>query len=469
VLDLDTRTAILRLSRQGHGIKAIARLVGVSRNAVKRVIRSGEALVPTLRRAESLEPHEDRVRALCVTCEGNLVRVHEELLAGGIEVAYTTLTGFCRRHEIGTQPKRPAGQYHFAPGEEMQHDTSPHTVTIGGRPCAVQCASLVLCHSRRQYAQVYPRWTRFEARVFLTEAIVYLGGAAARCMLDNSTVIIAHGTGSDAVPAPEMTALADRFGFAFAAHAVGDADRSGRVERPFYYIETNFYAGRSFADWADLNDQLRLWSDRNFLRFRRSLQASPADLYATEQAHLKKLPAYIPEVYALHRRRVDVEARVNLHTNRYSVEAGLIGRHVEVRETVDRVRIFDGHRLAAEHPKLPYGAHLRHTLDEHKGQACHRSRVRPPTPIEQLLRGQGDELAALVDALQTRHGGRAVKAVQHLHRLWRDYPTEAVRGAISVALEHGLLDLQRIERMVLRRVAGDVFRLPLDDEDDTDG
>jgi len=31
---------------------------------------------------------------------------------------------------------------------------------------------------------------------------------------------------------PEMAAFADRFGFRFEAHRIGDADRSGRVERP---------------------------------------------------------------------------------------------------------------------------------------------------------------------------------------------------------------------------------------------
>ena len=83
-----------------------------------------------------------------------------------------------RRHE-SSDPERP-GRYHFEPGEEMQHDTSPHVVAVGGRRRTLQCASLVLCYSRRQYVQCYPGWSRFEARVFLTEAIGWLGGAAQR-------------------------------------------------------------------------------------------------------------------------------------------------------------------------------------------------------------------------------------------------------------------------------------------------
>jgi hypothetical protein len=42
---------------------------------------------------------------------------------------------------------------------------------------------------------------------------------------------------------PEMAAFGERFGFQFAAHAIGNANRSARVERPFHFIEHNFLAG----------------------------------------------------------------------------------------------------------------------------------------------------------------------------------------------------------------------------------
>ena len=468
MLDLDTRTAILRLAAQGHGKRTIARLLKVSRNAVKEVLATGEVEVP-IDRTSKLDQHIDRIRELHASCGGNEVRVHEELVDEGIETGYSTLTRFCRRHQIGREPRRPAGRYDFAPGVEMQHDTSPHTVKVGGRPRALQCASLVLCFSRKLYAQVYPRWSRFEARVFLSEAIQWMGGAASRCMLDNSAVIIGHGTGTDAVPAPEMAALSDRFDFRFVAHELGDADRSGKVERPFHYIENNFYAGRTFADLADLNAQLRDWCERDFHRPRRRLKAKPVELFVAEQHLLKPLPAHIPEVYDLHSRRVDIEGYVNLHTNRYSIDATLMGHRLEVREGLDRLRIFEGHKLVQEHDKRPYGAGQRVTLPKHKGQSYRVRAPRPPSEQEQLLRTQGDELVTLIDRLQQHHGGRAIKAVRRLHRIWTEYPTEAVQGAISVALDYGLLDLCRIERLVLQHVAGDFFRLPTDEEDDDDG
>ncbi|MBD3337061.1 MAG: helix-turn-helix domain-containing protein, partial [Candidatus Eisenbacteria bacterium] len=37
-------------------------------------------------------------------------------------------------------------------------------------------------------------------------------GAARRCMVDNSSIVIARGSGADAAIAPEMEAFAGRFG-----------------------------------------------------------------------------------------------------------------------------------------------------------------------------------------------------------------------------------------------------------------
>lgn len=121
--------AILRLSAEGHGIRAIARLLKLSRNAVRKVLDSGVAEVPTLERDEKLAVHLERVRELFVHCKGNLVRVHEELAAEGIEVGYSSLTAFCRHYEIGQPPKQRVGQYHFEPGEEMRRCASTFTTS----------------------------------------------------------------------------------------------------------------------------------------------------------------------------------------------------------------------------------------------------------------------------------------------------------------------------------------------------
>ncbi len=422
--------------------------------------------VPQIQREEKLGPYLDAIRILHSECKGNLIRVHEELeRREQVVVPYSTLTAFCRRHGIGvTAPKR-TGHYHFEFGEEMQHDTSPHTVVIGGRKRKLQCASLVFCASRMIFAMLFVRWRRIEARIFLAKAIEALEGACTRCMIDNSSVIIASGTGKYAIPAAEMIVLQEHFGFEFVAHAVGDANRSARVERPFDFIEKNFYPGRTFTSLADANLQFSTWCDDKNAMFRKRLQAKPTELFMAERLHLQPLPAYIPDAYQRYTRRVDVDGYINLHVNRYSVPEKLIGRQVEVREYHESVVIFDGYKLAAKHDILEPGLGRRCTLEEHKHPGRKRQKQRTREAI--LLQSIDPVLEAMVLALEKHHGGRAVRPIRHLHRMYLDYPTKPLVDATSTALDYGLLDLKRVERMVLRNIAGDVFRLPLNSQEDS--
>jgi hypothetical protein len=196
------------------------------------VLAVGHPQVPPLDRAEKADPYREQILELFARCRGNLVRVHEELRAQGATLSYPALTRFCRRHAIRHAPPRPVGQYDFQPGEEMQHDTSPHRATIGGVEQRVDTASLVLCYSRLLFFQCYPTFTRFHCKVFLTDALQYVGGACGVCMIDNTHVVVVSCTGARMIPAPEMAAFAERFQFGFRAHEKGDANRSARVERP---------------------------------------------------------------------------------------------------------------------------------------------------------------------------------------------------------------------------------------------
>src|SRR5215468_1856989 len=126
------RTTILELHTQGVGKREIARILGVSRVTVRQVLRSNSATVPELQRPEKAEPYRQQILELFDRCKGNLVRVHEELTAGGAQLSYAALTAFCRRHGIGYQPPVPLGHLDFPPGKELQHDTSPHEVELGG-------------------------------------------------------------------------------------------------------------------------------------------------------------------------------------------------------------------------------------------------------------------------------------------------------------------------------------------------
>lgn len=466
MLSLQERTTILQMHRRGIGIRRIARLLKTSRGAVRKVLRAQTPEPPPIEKPRIAEPHRDTILDLHGRCKGNLVRVHEELTEQGIEIAYPTLTAFCRHQGIGQTPRLPAGRYRFEPGQEIQHDTSPHRATIAGKERKIQTAGAVLCHSRMRFIQCYPRFTRFECKVFLTEALRFFQGAPQTLMIDNTHVVVLRGTGKEMIPVPEMEAFAKRLGFTFQAHAVGDANRSAHVERLFHHVENNFLAGREFQSFEDLNLQARAWCEKVNASYKRHLRAKPIDLYALERTRLRPLPEWIPEPTLIHHRTVDAEARVRLHTNRYSVPAQWIGRQVQVRETFQYVDIDLGSRETVRHPRIPEPANRRSTLPEHR---VRRPKRKPgePSPEEKTLHEIAPELDDYVRDLKRRGRKRTTLALRQLLRMTRDYPREPMRQAIHTAAHYGLYELDRVETLILRAIATDYFLLdPTEKNDD---
>jgi hypothetical protein len=74
------------------------------------------------------------------------------------------------------------------------------------------------------------------------------------------------------------------------------------------------------------------------------------------------------------------------------------------------------------------------------------------------------EIASYLEDLK-RHGRRVIALLlRQLLRMLREYPREAFLGAIEEAGRYGLYDLDRVERMILRRIRREYFRLETNDD-----
>lgn len=428
-------------------------MLKLSRNTVRRLLRPrpepDEAAPPPIP-AATLQSAFERA-------QGNVSRMGE-LLAADYDraVPYSTLTRWVREAGLRAPPPR-AGFYVFAPGDEMQHDTSPHRLTVGDTILTAQCAGLVLAYSRRLFVQYYPRFGRFEARQFLLEAIRFMDGACRRCVIDNSSVILAGGAGFDAIIAPEMAAFARTLGFEFRAHRVGDPDRKGRIERNFAFIETNFLPARRFTDFADLNSQARQWCEQVAnARPKRALGMAPEAAYVLEKPMMQALPAVLPPVYDTLERVVDLNGYVSLDTNRYSVPERLVGQAVTLYKFPDRVEIHHRHLRVANHARVIGQRDVRVTDPAHHPTPVRASRL---PALEGQLRRDSPELEAYVRALKQRGQGRGLRALRRLVELQRTYPADAFQAAIRQAAHYGLYDLGRLETLILQHVAGNFFAI----------
>ena len=396
-----------------------------------------------------------------------MVRVQEIFQSEyGQSLPYSTLTRIVRDLDLREDNKKPrAGTYEFGPGQEMQHDTSPHPVLLGEKKVKAQCAGLVLGYSRKLFIQYYPVFTRFEARVFLDAAFRFMDGACPRCIIDNTSVLVAHGSGPDADIAPEMERFGQIFGVKFIPHAIGDADRQAKIERNFSYVERNFLAGRTFTDWQDLNEQAQTWCvEVANQKVKRSIGMSPEAAYLMEKPHLLALPPYLPPVYQTFDRTVDVAGYVHVETNRYSAPERLIGKQVEVHKLWDHVEVFFKNQKVADHPRLLDKRETRITANGHHPPFNRQRAHEGPCQEEKTLLGQQEWLDQYVQELKKHFSGRAIRPLRRVLDLKRTYPPEAFEKAVVQALHYGLYDLPRLEQMILSYVAGDFFTIDEDEE-----
>jgi len=434
---------------------------------VRRILRQPDRTVDEA--APCDEATLVRLKAAFERARGNVVRVQELLADDGLQVRYSTLTRWAREAGLRSPPRR-AGEYDFAPGQEMQHDTSPHRVAFAkagtaGKIVTAQCAGLVLAYSRRLFIQYYPRFTRFEAKTFLLDAVRFMDGVCPVCVIDNTSVLLAAGSGADAVIAPEMAAFARTLGFQFRAHRVGHPDRKGRIERPFAYVENNFLTARSFEDFDDLNRQALDWC-RNVANHKpkQVLGMSAEAAYVIEKPHLRRLPDVLPPVYDLLERVVDLHGYVSVDTNRYSVPERFVGQSVAVYKLPAEIRVCRKDVTLAVHPRLIGERDARNTLPGHHTIPVRQNRG---TRCEEAsLSGHHPSLDRYVAALKQRGNGWGRRALRRLIGLKRTYPAGPFIAAVEQALQYGLFDLGRLEALILKQVAGDFFALDTGEDDD---
>ena len=213
------------------------------------------------------------------------------------------------------------------------------------------------------------------------------------------------------------------------------------------------------TSWEDLNSQARQWCDKVNSTYKKHIRAVPRELFALERLHLKPLPAWIPEVYQLQQRLVDIEGYIAVRTNRYSVPLEWIGRRVEVRETRDKVEIQLDARHMVTHRRVADAEHQRVILAEHRPPRGQRASRPDPHPEEKTIVTAVPELADYVTGLKQRSRKVVTLVLRQLLRLVREYPREPLLGAVREAARYGLYDLDRLERMILRRVAREYFLL----------
>jgi len=336
------------LRREGHSIKAIARLTGFSRNTVRRELRrSAPASFQTPRRPSQLDPFKSYLEKRQSECSLSAVRLLAEIRPMG----YSGSIDVLRRYLLGLRGERRKKarltvRFETPPGKQAQVDWAHcgRFPTPTGAILSVYAFVMVLGFSRMLYVEFT---TSMRLAVLLAchlNAFRFFGGLPLELLYDNMKQV-RLGAGE---LHPLLVDFARHHGFAVKTHRVRRPRTKGKVERSVYFVEDNFLAGRHFVDLDDLNAQRLGWLDEANSRVHATTGRRPVDLLPEESLvpFLSVAPYRIVEPLE---RKVDFEGFVRVDRSRYSVPPELAGKTVVVTRQDHKIVVRSGDLIVAEH------------------------------------------------------------------------------------------------------------------------
>jgi transposase len=355
VLGVEDWAEIRRLYRaEGMPIKAIARVMGVSKNTVKRALTADGS--PRYERrvggGSIVDAVEPRIRELLAAWPTMPATVIAERI--GWTRGLTVLKDRVRELRPVYLPPDPASRTAYQAGEVAQCDLWFPAITLpvgfGQTRSATRLPVLVMVsgYARWLTARLIPSRVAEDLFAGWWQLLQGLGGVPRVLVWDGEGAV-----GQRRRRVTVLTEAAHAFRGVLGAKIVicnpADPEAKGLVERANGYLETSFLPGRVFASPADFNAKLGDWLALVNQRPRRVLGCAPADRIEADRAAMLALPPVAP-VTGWHRSlRLPRDHYVRLDSNDYSVHPVAVGRRVEVRADLERIQAFCDGRLVADH------------------------------------------------------------------------------------------------------------------------
>ena len=352
--------------QKGKSIKEIARDLKISRNTVRKVLRSGETSFSYEREVQprpklgAWKAEIDRALAANATKPARerltLIRVYEELRALGYDGGYDAVRRYARSwaREHASEMASAFVPLSFAPGEAYQFDWSHEIVLMNGVTMTVKVAHLRLCHSRMFIARAYPRETQemvFDAH---ERAFAFFKGACARGVYDNmKTAVETIFIGKDRQYNRRFLQMCSHHLVEPVACTPASGWEKGQVENQVGLVRERFFTPRlRFKTF----DELNAWLMDKCIAYAKS-HAHPEcadktvwEVFEEERPRLIPYRGRFDGFHALPA-SVSKTCLVRFDNNKYSVNAGAVGRPVEIHAYADRIVIRQDGRVVAEHAR----------------------------------------------------------------------------------------------------------------------
>jgi transposase len=414
VLPVEDWAEMRRLHRsEGLPIKAIVRVLGVSRNTVRAALASeAPPRYERARKGSIVDAVEPRIRELLAVYPRMPATVIAERI--GWSRSIRVLSSRVAELRPVYLPPDPASRTSYVAGEIAQCDLwfPPIELPVGfGQTRTAKqlpVLTMVLGYSRwllamllpsRRVEDLFAGWWRLIERL----------GAVPRVLVWDGEGAIGRWRGGRSELTGECQAFRGTLGAKVVICRPADPEAKGIIERAHDYLERSFLPGRSFAGPAEFNTQLADWLTVVNTRPRRALGCAPVDRITADRAGMLTLPPVAPATGWRAAIRLPRDHYIRLDSNDYSIHPSVIGRRVEIIADLDRVRALCDGKAVADHQRI-WAAHQTISDPEHveAAKALRRTRIgllRPAPEPDVQIRCLDDYDTAL--GVSTGEGGVA--------------------------------------------------------------
>ncbi len=354
--DGDVR-GIFALKRRGWAIKAIARELGIVPNTVRYWLRRGEeAPPPAMGRRPILKEVLPWVRKRFLEGVRNSDVLRQELAEQGQSVSLRTMeraTAVLRRETRALE--QATLRFETEPGRQLQVDFGECWLVVGEFRVKVFVFVGTLGFSRRTYARLYPGLRQAYWLEGLESCLRHFGGAPKEFLVDNARALVLHWKDDEPEYHPEFLAFCDHYGIRPRACRPYRARTKGKVESGVKYVKGNALGRRIYPSWDALEAHLAWWArEVADQRIHGTTHERPAERFLREVSTLAPLVGVPPyRVTQRMDRRVSLDARVQVETNRYSVPWELAGQMVTARVQEEVLEVTWQGRVVARHRLQP--------------------------------------------------------------------------------------------------------------------
>jgi len=399
VLSVEDWAEIRRLHKsEGMPIRVIARVLGCSRNTVKRAVASaGPPSYQRRPRGSIVDPVEPVIRELLTAWPTMPATVIAERI--GWSRSSTVLAERVRELRPVYLPPDPSSRTSYDAGEIAQCDLWFPDITLpvgfGQTRTAKALPVLVLVTGYARWLAALLLPSRAAEDLFagwwrLLEAL----GAVPRVGVWDGEGAIGRWRRGISELTPATQAFRGTLGAKVVICRPADPEAKGLVERANGYLETSFLPGRTFASPADFNAQLSDWTATVNTRRRRVLGCAPSERIAADRAAMLSLPPVPPVTGWAWQLRLPRDHYVRVDGNDYSVHPAAVGRRVAVSVDLEQVRATCDGRLVAAHDRV-WARHQSLTDPAHRDAA---TRLRQQHSLATAPREQTEvELRPLTD------------------------------------------------------------------------